>query len=147
MSGYECVALEDSGCQIPSVSERMFEWCCGDAVGKVTLHGFGKSHTVQTQLVNLKVRVSDKDCDEVTEVSLVCAVTDLHAAEYDVILPVDVVCKLKATPSTVSASCADVSAVSGEGFETPKVVTGRTPQRMYVVCLSLMSSSVCLVVM
>ena len=43
VSGCECVALEDSGCQIPVVSKRMFEWCCGDAVGKVTLHGFGKA--------------------------------------------------------------------------------------------------------
>ena len=46
VSGCDCVALEDSGCQVPIVSERMFEWCCGKAVGKVMLHGFGKSHTV-----------------------------------------------------------------------------------------------------
>ena len=57
MSGCECVTLEDSGCQIPIVSERMFAWCCDGAVGKVTLHGFGKTHTVQAPLVNLTVRL------------------------------------------------------------------------------------------
>jgi len=71
VSGCECVALEDSGCQIPIVSERMFAWCCDKVVGKVTLHGFGKSHTVQAPLVKLVVRVSDKDCGDVAEVSLV----------------------------------------------------------------------------
>jgi len=124
VSGRECVALEDSGCQIPIVSERMFAWCCDDAVGKVTLHDFGKSHTVQeAPLMNLKVRVSDKNCDEVAEISLVCAVTDLSATEYDVILPADVACKLKATLVTVDVSCCGASVVSGEWFETPKVVT------------------------
>jgi len=57
----------------------------------------------------------------------VCAVTDLSAAEYDMILSADVICKLKA----MSASCADVSVVSGEGSETPKVVTeGGTPEEV-----------------
>ena len=101
----------------------MFAWCCDNAVGKVTLHGFGKSHTVQAPLVNLKVRVCDDDCDEAVRISLVCAVTELRSVEYDVILPADVVGKLKATPRTVSASCADVSVVSDEGYETPKVDT------------------------
>ena len=83
VSGCECVALEDSGCQIPIVSERMFEWCCDKVVGKVTLHGFGKSHTVQAPLVKLIVRLCGNDCDEAVEIPLVCAVTDLHAAESD----------------------------------------------------------------
>ena len=77
VSGCECVALEDSGCQIPVVSKRMFEWCCGDAVGKVALRGFGKSHTVQAPLVNLTVRVCDDERVEAVEIPLVCAVTDL----------------------------------------------------------------------
>ena len=94
-----------------------------DAVGKVTLRGFGKSHIVQAPLVNLTVRLFGNDCVEAVEIPLVCAVTDLHAAEYDMILPADVVCKLKATPGTMNASCADVSIVSGDGSKTPKVVT------------------------
>ena len=28
VSGCDCVALEDSGCQVPIVSERLFAWCC-----------------------------------------------------------------------------------------------------------------------
>jgi len=67
----ECVALEDSGCQVPIVSERLFAWCCDKVVGKVTLHGFGRSHTVQAPLVNVAVRVRDNECDEVGEISLV----------------------------------------------------------------------------
>jgi len=78
VSGCECVALEDSGCQIPIVSKRMFEWCCGDAVGKVTLHGFGKSHTVQAPLVNLTVRACDDERVEAVKIPLVCAVTKLN---------------------------------------------------------------------
>ena len=81
---------------------------CGDAVGKVTLHGFGRSHTVQAPLVNLIVRLCGNDCDEAVEMRLVCAATDLHAAEYDMILPAEIVCKLKAIPGTMNASCADV---------------------------------------
>jgi len=129
VSGCECVALEDSGCQVPIVSERLFAWCCDKVVGKVTLHGFGKSHTVQAPLVNLKGRVSDKNCDEVAEVSLVCAVTELSSNEYDVILPIDVVSKLKATPVTVDVSCCDVRGVYDDGCdmksETDNVVTGK----------------------
>ena len=67
---------------------------------------------MQAALVNLTVRVCDNDCDEMLEVSLVCAVTDLHAAEYGIILPTDVVYKLKATTVTVNASCDDVSVTS-----------------------------------
>jgi len=37
VSGCECVALEDSGCQIPLISKRLFSWCCNETVGTVTL--------------------------------------------------------------------------------------------------------------
>jgi len=43
VSGCDCVALEDSGCQIPLVCNRLFSWCCNETVGKVTFHGFGKN--------------------------------------------------------------------------------------------------------
>ena len=41
ISGYDCVALEDSGCQIPLVSNRLFSWCCNETVG------FGKDQIVR----------------------------------------------------------------------------------------------------
>jgi len=41
IAGYDCVALNDSGCQIPVVSNRLFGWCREGAIGKVDLHGFG----------------------------------------------------------------------------------------------------------
>jgi len=55
--------------------------------------------------------------------------TDLHAAEYDMILPAEVVCKLKATQCTSKVSSGGASVLSGEGSETPKVVAGEdTPE-------------------
>ena len=70
----------------------------------------------------LTVRVNENGGDKVAEVSLVCAVTDLNANEFDVILPADVVCKLRATPVPVSVSCCNASDVCDERYETPKVV-------------------------
>ena len=95
---------------------------CGDAVGKVTLHGFGKGHTVLAPLVNVTLRVCDNECDEAVEIPLVCAVTELRSAEYDMILPADVVCKLRATPVPVSVSCCNASDGCDERYGTPKVV-------------------------
>jgi len=104
VSGCDCVALEDSGCQIPIVSKRMFSGCCDDAVGKVMLHGFGKHHSVQAPLVNVTVRVREHDHDNAVEIPLLCAGADLCAAEYDVILPADVVRELQATSVAVNVS-------------------------------------------
>ena len=46
IAGHSCTALNDSGCQIPIVSERMFGWCKDGAVGTVSLHGFGRTGTI-----------------------------------------------------------------------------------------------------
>ena len=35
----ECNALHDSGCQIPVVSTRLFDWCGENAIGSVVLSG------------------------------------------------------------------------------------------------------------
>jgi len=98
VSGCDCVALEDSGCQIPVVSERLFSQCCDDAksiVGEVMLRGFGKCHTVHAQLVNLSVRMQGANRDDSVGIPLVCAVANIGVAEYDVILPAEVVRKLQ----------------------------------------------------
>ena len=93
IAGYECVALEDSGCQIPIVSNRLFGQCSGKAIGKVDLHGFAKGHIIQALLVDLTVCLCGDayDCDVVHEIPIVCAITDLGTTEYDVILPAEVV--------------------------------------------------------
>jgi len=117
VSGSDCVALEDSGCQIPLISKRLFSWCCKETVGTVTLHGFGKNHTVQAPLVNMTVCLRDAERDDVCEIPILCAVTDLRAAEYDVILPADVVRELQATYVAVNASSCDVNAVCDVGTE------------------------------
>jgi len=118
VSGCDCVALEDSGCQIPLISKRLVSWCCNETVGTVTLNGFGKNHTVQAPLVNMTVCLRDAERDDVCENPIVCAVTDLRAAEYDVILPADVVRELRATSIAVNVSGCDVNAVGDVGTET-----------------------------
>jgi len=113
VAGYECVALEDSGCQIPIVSNRLFGWCCDGAIGKVDLHGFGKDHTVQAPLVNLTVRLRDGVCESGVghEIPIVCAVTNLGTTDYDVILPADVVRELQAPSVSVSTVTYDTDNV------------------------------------
>jgi len=56
IEGNQCTELNDSGCQIPIVSNRLFGWCAEGAVGRVNLHGFGQDHVVQAPLVNLTVK-------------------------------------------------------------------------------------------
>ena len=88
IEGNKCTALNDSGCQIPIVRNRLLGWCAEGAVGRVKLHGFGQDH-VQAPLVNLTVKMcdpaSESDCGDMHEIPLVCAVTDLGSVDYDVI--------------------------------------------------------------
>jgi len=98
IAGHSCTALNDSGCQIPIVSERMFGWCKDSAVGTVSLHGFGRDHAVLAPSMPVTVRMcSDDECVNVdvddedhvkqTVIPLVCGEADLGSVEYDVILP------------------------------------------------------------
>jgi len=82
------------------------------------LHGFGKNHTVQAPLVNMTVCLRDAERGDVCEIPIVCAVTDLRTAEYDVILPADVVRELQASSVAVNMSSCDVNAVCDVGTET-----------------------------
>jgi len=116
VSGCDCVALQDSGCQIPLISKRLFSWCYNETVGTVTLHGFGKNHTVEAPLVNMTVCLRDAERGDVCEIPIVCAVTDLRAAEYDVILPV--VRELQASSVAVNVTSCDINAVCDVGTET-----------------------------
>jgi len=77
------MALNDSGAQIPVVSERLFAWCKDDAVGSVQLHCFGRGHTIHAPLVNRaicikEVNTSDVNRPNIVEVPIVCAVADLR---------------------------------------------------------------------
>jgi len=96
VSGCNCVALEDSGCQIPIVSNRLFLWCCNETVGYVTLHSFGKDQTVRVPLVNLTVCLNDAERVNVRKFPIMCAVTDFCSHEYDAILPAAVLGNLQA---------------------------------------------------
>ena len=73
------------------VSNRLFSRLCNKTVGNVTLHGFGRDQTVIAPLANLTVCLRDVNCENVRELPIVCAVTDLCSHDYDVILPAAVV--------------------------------------------------------
>jgi len=66
----------------------------------------------------MTVCLRDTERDDGCEIPIVCAVTDLRAAEYDVILPADVVRELQATSVAVKVSSGDVNAVCDVGTET-----------------------------
>jgi len=108
-------ALNDSGCQIPIVSNRLFGWCSEGAVGRVNLHDFGQDHVVQAPLVNLTVKMcdpaSESKCGDMLEISLVCTVTDLGSVDYDVILPAAVVSKLQAPAVSTVLSVGSINNV------------------------------------
>ena len=55
---------------------------CSCGVASVTLHGFGKNHTIRAPLVNLTVCIRDGERDDLSEIPIVCAVTDLCAAVH-----------------------------------------------------------------
>ena len=127
VAGVDCVALEDSGCQIPIVSNRLFGQCSDRAIGKVDLHGFGKGHTIQAPLIDLMVRLHGDayDCDVVHEFPIVCAISDLGTTEYDVILPAEVVRGLQRTDISVSPCDTDgVATVAEEAPVDTPVKTG-----------------------
>ena len=92
-------------------------------MGNVTLHGFGKDQTVRAPLMNLNVCLNDAECKNVREIPIVCAVADLCLADYDVILPVDVVRKLQVAAGTASVSgwvASEVCDITTK-FDPPKV--------------------------
>jgi len=129
VAGYVCTALNDSGCQIPVVSERKFGWCKDGAVGTVNLHGFGRDHVVQAPLVRLTVRLCSENecvndggdgCTEQAAIPLVCAVADIGATDYDVLLPSSVVHELAACNSSVrcvSVDTGECTSVCAQGVE------------------------------
>ena len=100
---------------IPIVSNRLFARCAEGAVGRVNLHGFGQDHVVQAPMVNLTVKMCDpvreSECNDMLEIPLVCAVTDLGSVDYDVILPATVVSELQAPAVSVVLFVGDTSDV------------------------------------
>jgi len=133
VSGCDCVALEDSGCQIPLVSNRLFLWCCNETVSNVTLHGFEREQTVRAPLVNLTVCLNDAECKNVREIPIVCAVTDLCSPDYDVILPIDVVRDLQVAAGAISVSGCVATDVCDVNTETDAPRLRVTLRRIQIV--------------
>ena len=74
--------------------------------------------TCSAPLVNLTVCIRDDQRDDLSEIPIVCAVTDLCASDYDVILPADVVRELQAASVVVNVSSCDLGVVCDVGTET-----------------------------
>jgi len=106
--GVKIVALCDSGSQIPALSSRLFKVSDERMLGTVNLQGIvGSAVTVPLMTVNVKL-AGDVQCEQVTEeLQLTCAVTELNAPNYDVILPIDVVDELRSVPA-VNVFCMPV---------------------------------------
>ena len=102
VSGYDCIALNDSGTQLPVVSEQLFEWCKDNFVGSVQLHGFGRGNTIQAPLANLSIGVSDVNVvDHNNSITVICAIVDFEATDYDVILPSHVIREIQQLPDNL----------------------------------------------
>jgi len=121
VSGVSSKALCDSGTQIPVISRRLIEQCNSDVIGSVCLQGvIGKS--VDAPLVNLSVKLNNekKLCNISPCMSVICAVADINADDYDVILPTDVVDELRSMPiiavpvATVEVRSTETASVSPE---------------------------------
>ena len=96
VNGNKAVALCDSGSQIPVVSSRFLNVGDDDKMGTVNLQGVvGDAMTVP--LMTVSVKLSGEQVME--ELQLLCAVVDLSSSSHDVILPVDVVDKLRDMPA------------------------------------------------
>jgi len=100
VAGVECNALNDSGCQIPVVSTRLFDWCGENAIGSAVLSKFSACQRADALLVSLDVCLSGDSniCNIMEKMPLVCAIADLGSQDYDVILPTDVVAEVKNLP-------------------------------------------------
>jgi len=99
IAGYECIALNDSGTQLPVMSERLFGWCKDNTVGSVQLHGFERGHTIHAPLVNLSIGVSVVNGgDHNNSIIVICAIADFEATNYDVILPSHVIREIQQLP-------------------------------------------------
>ena len=100
VEGRKFTALSDSGCQIPILNTGVIDVTESRVMGSVNLRGvIGKSVTVP--LVSASIKLAGDGVSErmMETLHLTCAVVELNADGYDVILPQDIVCDLQALPS------------------------------------------------
>ena len=81
--------------------------------------------------------IRDDEHDDLSEIPIVCVVTDLCASDYDVILPADVVRKLQAASVAVNVSICDLGAVCDVGTETNDPEVEDNTRRTWIVYLSV----------
>ena len=100
LEGIACTALCDSGAQVPVVSRRLFDKCQSDVIGSVCLQGvIGES--VDAPLVAMSVKCTGHSDQQniAPDLPIVCAVADINATDYDLILPADVVTEVRKLPN------------------------------------------------
>ena len=100
LGGIACTALCDSGAQVPVVSRHLVDKCQSDVIGSVCLQGvIGDS--VNAPLVGMSVKCRGRSDQQniAPDLPIVCAVADINATDYDVILPADVVSEVRKLPN------------------------------------------------
>ena len=120
LGGIACTALCDSGAQVPVISRRLFDKCQGDIIGSVCLQGvIGES--VNAPLVGMSVKCSGRPDQQniAPDLPIVCAVADINATDYDVVLPADVVSEVRKLPNL----CVTKSNVNAVHVDTNQTVS------------------------
>ena len=100
VDGQKYTALSDSGCQIPILNVGVITISEHRVLGSVNLRGV-VGEAVNVPLVSVMVKLAgDAQFDRVMEpLQLTCAVAELNADGYDVILPQDIIVELQELPS------------------------------------------------
>jgi len=104
VEGMPCLALIDSGAQIPVISQDLFEALALKSCGWVDLQGvIGEAVRSPLVKVTMKPRAGS-GIDAVKDVSVTCAVAPLLYVNYCVILPTEIGMKFQPVPTVNVAS-------------------------------------------
>ena len=101
VEGMRCIALLNSGSQIPLISDVLFQRLNFDDCGHINVRGmFSKPICVPLADVIMK-HVGGRDHDDVAEgLPVMCAVVSLKDVKYDIVLPPDIVANFNLMPVT-----------------------------------------------
>ena len=100
VEGKPARALKDSGAQIPLISQELASEFKLESMGEITVQGiFG--HPVVAPLSSVGIQHTDEPgtTNITSELPVVCAVVEMNANEYDVILPSTVLKELQQVPA------------------------------------------------
>jgi len=111
VNGKAVRALNDSGAQIPLISQNLSQEIPTELRGKVVIDGVVGSALVPLTNVGVQLATGPGTVDVGTaELPVVCGIVDLYRKEYDMILPAEVVAELQHIPAVSVAIAECVSA-------------------------------------